>query len=194
MSSIVELQYNPYLPQVNMLIDGKPPASYSRLIQYSGEDIWDWASNILDMLYAEIRDSYCLLFTGTDQDADILRHVCEKDDHCRGFQKRDFIVNGSLQSRMGQLNQLIKKTGTTVYEKTVINAVFFIPTGYQAMVETIKSIDIHNLFCTVKIQILGIKSDYEENDRSVLFIIAENYKKGSEYLANFNHRRPNFMS
>ena len=105
MSSVVELQYNPFLPQVNIQIDGKQPASYSRLIQYSDEDIWEWASSIFNTIYDEIRDSYNLIFTGTGQDADVLLYVCGKDEHCIGFKKREFIIHESIQSRMGKIGR-----------------------------------------------------------------------------------------
>lgn len=120
-------------------------------------------------------------------------YVCGKDEHCIGFKKREFIIHESIQSRMGKLNQLIKKTGITIYNKSVINAAFFIPAVFQPMADEINSIDIHNLFCMVKIQILGKQPVYKENDRSVLFIIAESYEKGNEYLKKFSQRRPAYV-
>ena len=126
MPCLVEMQYDPYLPQVNMLIDGKQPAKFSRLIQYSDEDIWKWYSNIFDSLYEEIRDDYYLCFTGNDFDAEILYQLCRKNNHCIGFKKKNFIVSDSIQSRLGKLNQLIKKNGIISYEKTVVEAYFFV--------------------------------------------------------------------
>ena len=140
MPSLVEIQYNPYLPQVNMLIDGKQPTDFSRLIQYSDEDIWKWASEILSAVYAEIRDDYNLCFIGNDFDAEIIRIICEDDDHCVGFKKKEFVVAESIQTRLGKLNQLIKKTGMTAYAKTIIDANFYISSNLQYLMEKINSL------------------------------------------------------
>ena len=46
----ISLEYNPYLPELNILIDGKQPPQYSRLTQFVDEDIWIWHSEILDVI------------------------------------------------------------------------------------------------------------------------------------------------
>ena len=184
MPSLVEIQYNPYLPQVNILIDGKQPADFSRLIQYSDEDIWMWASEISYALYAEIRDEYNLCFVGNDFDAEIVKKICEDDEHCVGFRKKEFVVADSIQERMVKLNQLIKKIGVTTYDRTVIDAQFYISSNLQYLVEKIKSIDINNLFCSVRVQIIGNNLRYEESDNSILFIVTDSNEDGEKLICD----------
>ena len=78
MSALVELQYNPYLPQLSILINGTPPSDLSRLIQYSDEDIWQWADEIMDAIYAETREKFAVYFIGMPYDADVIHIACEK--------------------------------------------------------------------------------------------------------------------
>lgn len=193
MPSLVEIQYNPYLPQVNMLIDGKQPADFSRLIQYSDEDIWTWASEILSAIYAEIRNDYNLCFIGNDFDAEIIRQLCENDDHCVGFRKKEFVVADSIQTRMGKLNQLIKKTGVTAYAKTIIDAHFYISSDFQYLMEEINSIDINNLFCAVRIQIIGNRLNYEYSDNSILFIVTGSDEEGEKLISNYDLANPVYV-
>lgn len=63
MPRMVEIEYNPYIPQLQIVIDGLQPPDFSRLIQYSDEDIWQWAHEIVDTIYAEVRDDFILSFT-----------------------------------------------------------------------------------------------------------------------------------
>lgn len=58
MATQINMRYNPYLPQLALLIDGKQPSEYSRLAQFADEDIWEWYSEILDVLYNEIRNDF----------------------------------------------------------------------------------------------------------------------------------------
>ncbi len=193
MPSLVEFQYNPYLPQVNVLIDGKHPTSFSRLIQYTDEDIWEWAGEILGAIYSEIRDDYSICFIGNDFDAEIVRLASQNDEHCVGFRKKGFIVSDNIQSRLGKLNQLIKKAGLTVFDKTIIDAYFFIPSSLQYLMEDINSIDVNNLFCSVRLRMVGAKCSYDESENSVLFILAESLKEGHAFVERFNMVHPAYI-
>ena len=124
MPSLVEIQYDPYRPNVSVLLNGKPPSEYSRLIQYSDEDLWKWDDEILDVIYDELNDDFQLVFAGTDFDAAILEKQCENAPHCIGFRKHNFEVSDPLQNRMKCLNQLIKKSGLTSYHKSIIDAYY----------------------------------------------------------------------
>ena len=115
MATEIGMQYNPFLPQLNVLIDGKQPPEYSRLTQFSNEDIWQWHSEILQVLYSEIRDDFFVVFTGREADADIMCLECEKNEHCLGFTVKQPMVNIPLQKRLGELNQLIKTHGEVRY-------------------------------------------------------------------------------
>lgn len=193
MPRIVELEYNPYIPQLQIVIDGLQPPDFSRLIQYSDEDIWHWAHAIVDTIYAEVRDDFILTFTGTEQDAAIIQYVCENCKNCVGFKHKDFQISDALPKRMGKLNQLIKKAGITAYERTVIDAAFLIPPTQQHLLEDIMSIDINNLFCAVRVSTMGPKSQRDESPDSVLFILANSLEEGTRYLGKANLQKPAYI-
>lgn len=193
MPRMVEIEYNPYIPQLQIVIDGLQPPDFSRLIQYSDEDIWQWAHEIVDTIYAEVRDDFILSFTGTEQDAAIIRFVCEKCKNCVGFKHKDFQISDSLPKRMGKLNQLIKKAGITTYKKTVIDATFLIHPTKQQYLEDIMSIDINNLFCAVRVSTIGLKSQIDESHDFVLFILSESLEDGLQYLQKTMLQKPAFI-
>ena len=85
MATQINMQYNPYLPRLTVLIDGKQPSEYSRLTQFADEDIWKWHSEILNVLYNEVRDEFFVIFTGTEWSIDIMKFECEQNLHCIGF-------------------------------------------------------------------------------------------------------------
>lgn len=181
MPSLVELQYNPYLPNLSVLLNGKQPSDFSRLIQYSNEDIWKWCDEIFDALYEEIRDDYVISFTGRDIDAQILQIRSKQYKHCLGIKHRDFVIDEPLQKRLGILNQIIKKAEITSYQKTVIKASFNITSEMQEFSDLVKEIDINNLFCSVHISI----SKTPANDpNTVHFILAEDKFTAEKQLAN----------
>ena len=155
MSSLVEFKHNPYIPNLSILIDGKQPSDFSRLVQYLDEDVWFWYRDILDAVYSEIRKDFVLSFTGTDEDALIMELVCKQHTFCRGFRAEKLVISESLQIRMKKLNQYIKKTGSTVYTKTILDAVFMIPSDLQEYLEDISNLDVNNLFCAVRISTIG---------------------------------------
>lgn len=193
MPRLVELQYNPYIPRLQVLIDGTPPADFSRLIQYSDEDIWLWICEIMDTLYSEVRDDYFVCFTGTLQDAKIIKFVCENSIHCVGFRHADFLIADTLPKRMGKLNQLIKKAGITTYDKTVIEACFLISPSFQQYIEEIAALDINNLFCAVQVNLGKAPSSYSAETNSVLFVLTDSIEEGERQIQRQNLDKPAFI-
>lgn len=191
MPSLVELQYNPYLPSLNVLLNGKQPSDFSRLIQYSNEDIWRWGNEIFDAIYAEIRDDYVVSFTGCEIDAQILQIKSKRHKHCLGIKHREFVINESLQKRLGTLNQLVKKSEITSYQKTIIKATFNISSAMQKYSDLVKEIDINNLFCSVHIAISRMDAATDAN--IFHFIIAEDRATAEKQLSNtFANENPIF--
>ena len=184
MSSLVELRYNPYKPLLKIKINGNKPNEFSRLIQFADEDIWNWCDEILDIIYSEIKDDFYLGFTGREQDVEIMRYISENNSHCIGYKANGFEINDNLQKRMGKLNQLIIKNDINSYRKTLINANFIISTSCNKVAKEIKTLDINNLFCSVKIHIADIKI-LENQKEGCFFIIDDNihyaYKKLEAY-------------
>lgn len=194
MAVAISLTYNPYIPQLSVLINGKHPPEYSRLVQYSDEDIWIWHNEILDVLYSELRDDFYLQFTGRAADAEIVKYHCDLHEHCIGFESIDPVINDSLQERLGSLNQYLKQNDIVSYNKTIIDATFILSSDMQRFLEDIVSIDINNLFCSTRIQTSSGKlKQFETTADSYLFIVVSDIQKGLDLASNFTSSNPVFL-
>lgn len=194
MAVTIKLTYNPYIPQLSMLINGKHPPEYSRLVQYADEDIWIWHNEIWEVIYSELRDDFYLQFIGTAADAEIVKYHCNLYEHCIGFEFIDFIINDSLQKRLGSLNQYLKKNKVTSYNRTVIDAAFILSPDMQTFLEDIVSLDINNLFCSTHIQTSDYRlKHFEATANSYLFILTSNMPEGLDYANKFTFGNPIFL-
>ena len=194
MPSLVELQYHPYIPRLKVLLNGKQPPDFSQLVQYTDEDIWLWSSQILNSIYSEIRDDFYIEFTGTNSDAEILRYECSQNPHCLAFKEQSFTIKDSMQKRLGQLNQFIKKNGILGYPKTIIDAHFLVPQNVQHVLDDITSIDIGNLFCAVRIETSkGNGNSYEDGEHTYLFSLADSFEIGLKNISRIKHQNPAFI-
>lgn len=190
MALIVEVQYNPYIPQMRILLDGNQPPEYSRLIQFSDEDIWEWYNEILEILYQEIRESFYVIFTGTQLDAHIMQYQCERYEYCAGFKAKPFIVSDSLQKRLGRLNQIVKENKKVPCKRTMIHAFFDIAPSLTGWSSELLELNIENLFCCVKMEL--VNNDvlkYGDNRNSFLFIVSESVEEGIKRLKNYYSRK-----
>lgn len=191
MPSLIELQYNPYLPRLNILLNGKQPPDFSQLVQYTDEDIWYWCNCILDSIYSEVRDDFYIEFTGTENDTGIMRYVCSRNSHCLAFREHSFVMNDSLQKRLGSLNQFIKKNDILDYQKTIIAAYFIIPQNMQHLLEEIVSIDIGNLFCSVRIETSkGNSLSFDDGESTYLFVLTDSFTDGLKSINRIKHQNP----
>lgn len=193
MSYKVEIQYNPYIPRLNILLDNQPLAPYSRLIQYSDEDIWEWERRILDTLYSELRDDFYLIFTGTAEDSEIVQRICEKDKHCIGVEYRSFCLNDSLPKRMGKLNQLIKKFELTTYTRSVIEAKFIVSPLLNDLIDGLLEIDVNNLFCSVKVSVTEINECLKIDDTESVFLLVQSMQEGVSKRKLISSEKPVFI-
>ena len=193
MPNVVQVKYNPYIPRLSILIDGKQPSEFSQLVQYSDEDIWQWGPSFLDTLYSELRTDFYISFIGTEQDAQVIRCLCAKHEHCKGFQAKDLPISEPLQSRMKSLNQYIKAERVTMYQRSIIDAVFMLPTSMQKYMEDVAGLDINNLFCSVRVSTIGVRSNYEEQENSILFLLTDEASAGLDSLCGYSLHRPAFV-
>lgn len=194
MDVIVTLTYDPYIPQLNILINGKHPPEYSRLVQYADEDIWMWHNKIWDTLYSELKDDFYVHFIGTNMDAEIIKYYCNLYNHCVGFEFSEFVINDSLQKRLGNLNQYIRKNGIISYSKTIIDAIFILSSDTQLFLNEIKNIDINNLFCSTHIKTFTEKSiNLGDTSESYVFALVSDISKGLDLIHKFNSKNPVFL-
>lgn len=193
MPSLVELLYNPYVPRLKFLLNGKQPPDFSQLVQFTDEDIWHWSTSILDAVYSEIRDDFYIEFTGTPTDAEIMRFECNQYPHCLGFKEKSFTISDPLQKRLGRLNQFIKKQGILDYQKAIIDSCFIIPQNIQHILEDVTSIDIGNLFCAVRIETSkGTNIPFDDGKNAYLFSLADTFPNALKPLGRINHQNTAF--
>lgn len=191
MAAKVNIQYNPFLPDLMILIDGKQPAEYSRLTQFADEDIWKWHTKILDVLYDELRDDFFVTFIGTTLDTMIMKSECEQNSHCAGFLSEPPMFDIPLQKRLGKLNQFIKNNQEIIYQKSILQAYFVISPELQVYEENVRNLDISNLFCTTKIEILNnLDGGFVDEKNSFLFILAKNFSEGEQIIRKYNSQNP----
>lgn len=194
MATQINMQYNPYLPRLTLLIDGKQPSEYSRLTQFADEDIWKWHSEILNVLYNEVRDEFFVIFTGTEWSIDIMKFECEQNLHCIGFSSELPPVNIPFQKRLGMLNQLVKNNTEIRFQSTIIESDFVIFPEFQSYLEEIKNIEISNLFCSTRVQILDRSNNcFENKQNTFLFILAKNLSEGEAVARKYNSDNPVFL-
>ena len=193
MPSLVELQYDPYVPRLKFLLNGKQPPDFSQLVQFTDEDIWHWCNSILDAIYSEIRDDFYVEFTGTSTDTEIIRFECSQHPHCLGFKEKSFAISDPLQKRLGRLNQFIKKQGILDYQKTIIDSCFIIPQNIKHILEDVTSIDIGNLFCAVRIETSkGTNISFDDGKNAYLFSIADTLPNALKPLGRIRHQNTAF--
>lgn len=184
MPSLVELQYNPYVPRLKVLINGKQPSDYSRLIQYSNEDIWQWCNEILDVIHSEIRDDFVVSFTGYKSDADLLTFAAKRCAYCLGVRQQEYAVNEPLQKRLGKMNQLIKNSGITSYKRTVVRASFAVSDSMATYLDDIKNIDINNLFCSVLVSLRNA-APAGSNENDYFFIVTDDSQRIAQQIESY---------
>lgn len=193
MPSLVELLYDPYVPRLKLLLNGKQPPDFSQLVQFTDEDIWHWSTSILNAVYSEIRDDFYVEFTGTPTDAEIMRFECKQYPYCLGFKEKSFTISYPLQKRLGRLNQFIKKQGILDYQKTIIDSCFIIPQNIQHILEDVTSIDIGNLFCAVRIETSkGTNIPFDDGKNAYLFSIADTLPNALKPLGRIRHQNTTF--
>lgn len=150
MASIVELKYNPFIPRLNILIDGLHPSDFSQLIQYADEDIFNWVFCICESIYSEIRDDYVIVFTGTDSDATLLRVAAKKDPHCKSFRHIGFAIDTPVNQRMIALQKYIATNNICQYKINRIGFRLFSEDNAEIDELLIKrKMNISNRFCIV---------------------------------------------
>lgn len=184
MASIVELRYNPFIPRLNILIDGQHPSDFSQLIQYVDEDIIKWVFCICESVYSEIRDDYVIVFTGTESDATLLRVAAKKDPHCKSFKHIHFAIDTPVNQRMIALQKYIATNNISQYE---INRI-----GFRLLVEN--SVDIDESLIKSKMSITNrfcIVSEANQKCSVVYdFVIATSVRSGLSIASD--GKKPNY--
>lgn len=193
MPKMVEMIYNPYIPTLNLLINGEALSEYSSLIQFTEEDIWKWKKDILNILYLELREEFSITFTGTEADTQVFQAECETFPYCNCFRAKRFLINTSLQKRLGMLNQLIKKNSLSQFEITTINAMFDFMPGTEHLIQDVLGIEIENKFCRINISLNQNRIQDCKSENNYFFVIATSYAEGMKNVHNKLTKNPIYL-
>lgn len=152
----VELTYNPFRPRLGIIIDGREPDSYSRLIQYGDEPIWDWCDVIVEEIAAEIRRDFALEFVGLSTHAALVRRAASQCPSCTDFKAYRFEIDTPTNVRMGRLNQLIKQRRNLRCPQITVPVVFVVASSYARQSQGLASLAIANEYCRVIPQVVRL--------------------------------------
>ena len=119
------ITYSCYTRKMQILLNDKDVLSQSSsVIQYMNEPFYVWCEQILPLLYRELGESFHLIFTGRDEEAEILRSMAAGLPFCLSVETRSFGVPASLQERMIALSRFMKESGIPALPPIRIQAVF----------------------------------------------------------------------
>lgn len=193
MCRVVEITYNPYLPRMNILVDGETLSEYSRLIQYTDMDIWDWARQIFDAVYVEFGSDYYICFCGTDKDYEIVKYYGMQYQHCKYIKYIRPALDIGIQKRLVMMNQLLKKENIRNFCKTTVFAEFVLDNEADKLVDEINSIEVANKFCSVCIcgnfkPVLTVSPNSH-----YIFYITRDPERADQYQRKENCKNPVFI-
>lgn len=179
----VVITYNPYLPQVTFLINGKCPSEYSKLIYFSDEDIFQWSGKVFNVLYEELRDDFLVHFVGTDFDAEIMRLESEKNLHCLKYTVSHFSNDLAVQKRLGIVNQVLKENSRISFKRIAMTFAVLPSSLSNQFQSELKRIRVANSFCSI------CADSIMHNGINVMnVVLANDYKEGLQIAKqNYSH-------
>ena len=143
------ITYSCYTRKMQILLNDKDVLSQSSsVIQYMNEPFYVWCEQILPLLYRELGESFHLIFTGRDEEAEILRSMAAGLPFCLSVETRSFGVLVSLQERMIALSRFMKESGIPALPPIRIQAVFVgSPKALNKWAPLIDQLEIKNPYC-----------------------------------------------
>lgn len=141
--------YSCYTRKMQILLNNKDVLSQSSsVIQYMNEPFYVWCEQLLPLLYRELGESFHLIFTGRDEEAEVLRALASGFSFCLSFETRSFGVSVSLQERMIALSRFMKESSIPALPPVRIQAVFVgSPKVLTRWSPLIDQLEIKNPYC-----------------------------------------------
>ena len=81
----VSVNYDPYLPELKINVNGRRLPEYSALMKYKHRPFSEWVGVFFNEIAREVNDSYELSYVGTVWEKDILERLAEDDPLCNSF-------------------------------------------------------------------------------------------------------------
>ena len=102
------ITYSCYTRKMTVLLNGKEPLSRnSAILQYMNEPFYRWCGVLPELLYRELGEDYRVVYTGRQEEAEILKTIFRQYPHCLALEIRDFELQKPLQERMIALSRLM---------------------------------------------------------------------------------------
>ncbi len=189
------ITYSCYTRKMTVLLNGKETLSRnSAILQYMNEPFYRWCGVLPELLYRELGEDYRVVYTGRQEEAEILRTIFSSFSHCLALETRDFELQKPLQERMIALSRLMKEKNLPRLPQRIISAVF---TGTKKTLEKwkplLRELDVKNQYCSVAVQ-TAEWAELSGFDRdAVVFALCDAEEEQEEALGRLQGRSYAFL-
>ncbi len=102
----VKVNYNPYLPELKIELNGKLLPEYSSLLEHRHRPFVEWCASFFTEIKSEVNDTYELSLCATDFEREIFEKLSGKDSKCGGFCFDYPMMNRDIIERLDELESL----------------------------------------------------------------------------------------
>lgn len=102
----VIVKYNPYLPELSVLINGYPISKYSSIKSYKHKPFVEWCTNFFDEIGSEVNDKYTLNFIGTDFENEIFEKLANENNLCVDYHYEHVEFKQDVYDRLETLKDM----------------------------------------------------------------------------------------
>lgn len=102
----VIVKYNPYLPELSVLINGYPISKYSSIKSYKHKPFVEWCTNFFDEIGSEVNDKYTLNFIGTDFENTIFEKLANENNLCVDYHYEHVEFKQDVYDRLETLKDI----------------------------------------------------------------------------------------
>ena len=189
------ITYSCYTRKMTVLLNGRESISRnSAILQYMNEPFYRWCSILPELLYRELGEDYRVVYTGRQEEAEILKTIFRTYPHCLALETQSFQLQKPLQERMIALSRLMKENNLPRLPQRVISAVF---TGTKKTLEKwkplLQELDVKNQYCSVAVhtaewtELSGLDRD------AVVFALCASEEEQEEAVERLNSRSYAFL-
>lgn len=144
------ITYSCYDQTMTILLNGNRISNSSSLLQYMGEPFFVWCEVLPEILSREVGEEFTLIYTGREEEAEVLRQQCRQVQSCIGFQYQKPVLSEPLQNRMKKLCQLITDSRLPVHQRVLSVAFLGEENVLDKYRDEISGLEVKNLFCRVE--------------------------------------------
>jgi len=113
----VEVNFNPYLPELKVYINGRTVSKFSSITAYRNAPFIEWCESFFAEIHREVNDTYGLIFVGTEFEAEIMEWLSSKEPYCKSFETVAPSLNQSIFDRLSTIEKLSGENGNQLTVK-----------------------------------------------------------------------------